>query len=273
MIQRFLFLCTLVCSFVGVVRAQEAQSDSVESSKPNQQRTEWSVNVIGSYGLHDVDFNALPPVENCCLGFESSTGVGYGLQIGASFPLANNGLRLSTRLGYQALPVSYSSFSTNPVYVQGVGTVNAVFEHALDIAFHTVPLHVSLEYPIADWLLLGIGPDAYYVASSSFKQMETLQEPADLNFETGGKTRIDTTSSLSNYNSMVFNAHGSLRVRLGKNLGSIVGLDLLVNYSLPITALFDPQTWQGTASGGSARSYYINRYNLSLLTAGIALAF
>lgn len=272
MMKRILFLCTVALAFVNVTRAQEAESDSAETNTPVQQKTEWSVNVIGSYGMHDVDFNALPPVENCCLGFENSTGIGYGLQIGASFPLTNGGLRLSTRLGYQALPVTYSSFSTNPVYVQGTGTVNAVFEHALDIAFHTVPLHVSLEYPIADWLLLGIGPDAYYVASSSFKQTETLQEPANLNFETGGRTRIDTTAKLTSFNSMVFNAHGSLRVRLGKNIGSIAGIDMLVNYAIPLTALFDPQTWQGT-SGTPPRSYYINRYNLSLLTAGIALAF
>jgi hypothetical protein len=272
MMNRILVLITMLMFGLIHASAQELRSsDSTQPESRSTSSTEWSVNFIGSYGMHDVDFNSLPPVENCCLGFENSNGIGYGIQLGGSFPLSENGLRLSMRAGYQQLPVAYSSFSTSPVYLPGTGTVNAVFKHGLDVTFHTVPVHITLEYELTDWLWLGLGPDAYYIASSAFQQTETLENPSDLLFENGSRTRIDTTGSLSNYNSIVFNAHGSLRVRLGRDIGSIRSVDLLVGYSRPLTPVFDPQTWQGTA-GSPVRSYFINRYNLSLLTAGIAVA-
>jgi hypothetical protein len=271
MIQRTLVLFALAvcCSMAVLAQASDSTQQAADSAAAPS--TEWSVTVLGSYGMHDVDFNSLPPIENCCLGFENSTGIGYGAQIGLSYPLTDNGLRLSSRIGYQLLPVGYSSFSTNPVYVQGTGTVNAVFKHALDLTLHTVPVNVSLEYALTDWLFLGVGPEAYYIASTSFHQTESLENPQGLTFENGSRTRIDTTSSLTSYNSIVFNAQGSLRVRLGKDIGSIRGIDLLLGYSYPLTAVFDPQTWQG-AAGDPVRSYYINRYSISLLTAGLAVA-
>ena len=271
MIQRTLVLFALVLCCSMAVMAQESDTTQQQDPEASASTAEWSVTVLGSYGMHDVDFNSLPPIENCCLGFESSTGIGYGAQFGVSLPLTNGGLRLSSRIGYQVLPVAYSSFSTNPVYVQGTGTVNAVFKHGLDLSLHTVPVNISLEYALTDWLFVGIGPEAQYIASTKFRQTETLENPDGLTFENGSRTRIDTTSSLTRYNSMVFNAQGSLRIRMGRDIGSVRGIDLLLGYSYPLTAVFDPQTWQG-AVGDPVRSYFINRYYISLLTAGIAVA-
>lgn len=271
MMKQILALTTVFLLGTMIAFAQ-VSNDTVQTESPANASTEWSINLFGTNAFHDVDFNSLPPIENCCLGFENSTGIGYGVQLGGSFPLSNDGLRLSTRVGYQILPVTYTSFSTQPVYDQGVGKdVDAVFKHELDLTFHTVPVHLTVEYELTDWLWIGIGPDAYYIASTEFHQTEMLDFPENLMFENGSRTRIDTTSSLSGYNSFVFNAHGSLRVRLFRDLGLIRGIDLNVGYSYPLTPVFDPQTWQGS-TGRPARSYFINRYNISLLTAGIAVA-
>lgn len=249
----------------------QTSNDTARSESPSSALTEWSINIFGTSAFHDVDFNSLPPIENCCLGFDNSTGIGYGVQLGGSFPLSNNGLRLSTRVGYQLLPAAYSSFSTQPVFDRGIGgDVDAVFKHGLDLTFHTVPVHVTLEHELTDWLWIGVGPDAYYIVSTEFRQTEMLEFPTNLMFENGSRTRIDTTSSLSGYNTIVFNVHGSLRVRLLRNIGMIRGIDLNLGYTYPLTSVFDPQTWQGS-TGRPPRSYFINRYNISLLTAGIAV--
>lgn len=251
------------------LRAQE--SDTV-SSDSKQHVMEWSVSVNAAYAMHSVDFNSLPPIENCCLGFDNTNALGFGGSIGMSLPLTSDGLRVGLSAGYMQLPAQFSSFTTDPVYVPGQGTVNAVFKHQIDLTFHTVPVDVMFEYPVIESVWFGLGVNGNYVASASYKQLETLEEPSSLTFENGSKTRIDTTASLTGYNSLIVNGVVSLRARLASNLGSIRGIDLSASYVHPFTDVYDPQTWQGMA-GNPPRSYYINAYRISMIKAGLSVAF
>ncbi|MFN4985248.1 MAG: hypothetical protein ACK5GI_03795 [Ignavibacteria bacterium] len=261
----------LIAFTLGAANMRAQESDTVKND-PQAHKMEWSVSVNGAYAMHEVDFNSLPPIENCCLGFENTNSIGYGGSIGISFPLTDGGLRVGLNAGYMQLPAQFSSFTTDPVYVPGQGTVNAVFKHLIDLTFHTVPVDVMFEYPVLESVWFGLGVNGNYIASASYKQLETLEEPSSLTFENGSKTRIDTTASLAGYNSLVINGVVSLRARLASKLGSIRGIDLTASYVHPFTDVYDPQTWQGLA-GNPPRSYYINAYRISMIKAGLSVAF
>ena len=266
------YVIVVACIAVLSAQGKAQSSDSAATNGQPVERTEWTVMPFASYGMHEVDFNSLPPVENCCIGFENTTGIGFGMMLGTSIPLNEDGLRLALRAGYHQMPAAFSSFSTKPVWVPGMGTVNAVFKEQLDVTYYTIPVDASLEVRVASGVSISVGAQGYYVASTSFSQSETFQEPAVLTFENDNRTRNINSGSLSGYNALVFNGIGSLRTRVASNLGSINGIDVVLSYIHPLSPLFDPQQWTGRTQN-PAGPYYITTYNISILTAGVAIAF
>jgi len=269
MIRNLALYLAFLSALAAAATAQ--QSDSTDSN-PQRHAFEWSIHASAAYAMHDVDFNSLPPIENCCFGFDNTTAIGYGGSLGVSLPLTDDGLRIGLRAGYGQLPAQFASFTTDPVYVPGQGTVNAVFKHQINLTYHTIPVDLHFEYPVLSSVWFGLGVKGLYIASASFKQLETLEEPSGVSFENGTRTRIDKSGELSGYNSLVFNGNVSLRARLASDIGAIRGIDLTASYVHPLTEVYDAQTWQG-AAGSPPRSYYINTYRISMITAGLGLSF
>lgn len=135
-----------------------------------------------------------------------------------------------------------------------------------------MPIDVLFEYPVVKNVWLGLGANGYIIASAGYVQSETLQEPASLTFENGSRTRDNASGSLTGYNTAVFNGIGSLRFRLVERMSSISGIDLLLGYVLPLTSVFEPQTWT-SAAGNPPTEYSINKYKVSMFTAGLMFAF
>jgi len=230
---------------------------------------EWSIGALGSFATHDASFNSLPPVENCCTGFDAKDGLGFGFQVGYTMPLSDDGWLITPRLGYTSLPVEFESYSTEKAFTGDVKLGTALFRHTLDVNWTTLNAGLTAEYGLGKIVWLGIGMEGLFLASASYRQTETLEQPTNLVFETGTRVRLDRNGYLRDFATMVFNATGSLRVRLIPKRTS-AGLDVFVRYSYPLSPVFAPQTWDGIG-GNPARAFYIDRYQLSMLTAGLAI--
>ena len=232
---------------------------------------EIAVSVFGTQAYHNASFNSLPPIENCCSGFTNSKGLGFGAEFGYTTPLSSDGLTITPHVAYLHMPVSFESYSTEKAFTGGVVSGDALFRHTLDVAWSTVTFGARLEYPVITGLHLGVGLDAMYFATGSYHQTETLEEPSNLVFETGTRVRLDRNGYVRGQNDLVFNATGSLRIRLIEKRAGSTGVDLFGRYSLPLQPLFTPRTWRG-AYGNPPATFYIDSYYVNMLTIGLGLA-
>lgn len=168
------------------------------------------------------------------------------------------------------MPVEFESFSTEKAFTGGVVSGDALFRHTLDVSWTTFNLGAVVEYPIIDQFLLGLGLDAMFIASGSFHQTETLEQPTNMVFETGTRVRLDKSGYVRGYNDVVFNATASARIRLIEKNTNSIGLDLFGRYSFPLSKLYAPQTWSG-GSGNPPAQFYVDQYTVSLLTFGLGI--
>ena len=231
---------------------------------------EWSVGAVGTYAVHDAQFNSLPPVENCCTGFDKTEGTGFGVQVAFTTPISNDGWYLTPRLSYQSLPAAFESYSTEKAFMGDVTSGDALFRHTLDVDWSILNAGLSAEYAVAhDRIWLGFGLEGLFMAAGAYRQTETLEQPTNLVFETGTRVRLDRNGYLRDFASMVFNATGSLRLRIIPRRQS-AGLDVFVRYSHPLMPVFAPQTWDGIV-GNPPRAFFIDQYRMTMFTAGVAL--
>lgn len=228
---------------------------------------EWSVGAVASFATHDASFNALPPVENCCTGFDARNGLGFGLQLGYTMPL-RDAWSITTRFGYTSLPVAFESFSTEKAFTGDIKSGTALFRHTLDVTWTTLQAGLSAEHALGTFMWLGAGVEGMIMAAGSYRQTETLEQPSNLVFETGTNVRLDRNGYLRDFTEMVLNITGSVRVRLIPKTTSF-GLDAVLRYSYPITPVYAPQSWD--ASGGNPpRMLYVDRYQISMISGGLS---
>jgi|GEM_PF-374870 len=233
---------------------------------------EISLSVFGTQAAHNGSFNSLPPVENCCTGFTSSKGIGYGFELAMTTPVSADGFVVTPHVGYQHMPVAFESFSTEKAFTGGVVSGTALFRHTLDVSWSVVTFGARMEYPLFGGFFLGLGLDGNFFATGRYHQTETLEEPSNLVFESGTRTRLDRNGYVRGNNDFVFSATGSARIRLVEKQIGTIGVDIFGRYSLPLQPLFNPQKWSGMY-GNPPAQFYIDSYTVAMISAGLGLAF
>ena len=253
------------------VHTHDHNHQHVHNHGANHTHDEITISVLGTQAYHNASFNSLPPIENCCSGFTDSRGLGFGAEIGYTTPLSSDGLTITPHVAYQHMPVAFESYSTEKAFTGGVVSGDALFRHTLDVAWSVVTFGARLEYPVLQGIHLGVGIDGMFFATGSYHQTETLEEPTNLVFETGTRVRLDRNGYIRGQNDVVFNATGSLRIRILEKKQGTAGIDLFGRYSLPLQPLFNPQTWRGNY-GNPPATFYIDSYYVNMLTFGIGFA-
>ena len=246
-------------------REQEREQRKIDTT--SQVQSEISIGVMGVLGFHQGSFAALPPVENCCTGYEGTTGFGYGAQLTYLLPLGDGVFALQPRLSWQALPASFSTTSTQKIDVGEIKSGDGIFQHDLDVTWSTIGIGLQGEVALLDRVLhVGLGAEGLFVLSGSYQQTETLTSPSNVVFkETGTNVRDNRSGSLEQYESMLWNITGSVRAQLYRDADAAMsGIDLFARYALPLTPLYATGTvWRGVEID----------YRLSYLAIGVAVVF
>lgn len=247
-------------------------SDTLSSSSSSDSaRTEFSVQLLGAYGFHRAEFKSLPPFENCCNGFSSTSALGYGAQLGLTFPLGSSDLLLGVRAGVMSLPASYVATTTQKIYAGQLQSVDAEFEYTTNLTWNGLTGGLALEYPLSKRLFIGAGVEGMYVLSATYTQKERIVYPSTVvtYAETNDIVRDDRTGNLEKYNALVVGINASARLRLLEpNRSGIRALDLVARYNYALSPLYsNGLTWSDTQGSKTLQAPYTLHY----LALGLAL--
>lgn len=267
---------TLVCVMASPLSAQgnrRGQSNDTlsASSSSDSKSTEISVQLLGAYGFHRTSFISLPPFENCCNGFSSTSALGYGAQLGLTLPLGSSDLLLGVRAGVMSLPASYVATTTQKIYAGQLQSVDAEFEYTTNLTWNGLTGGVALEYPLSKRLFIGAGVEGMYVLSATYTQKERIVSPSTVvkYAETNDIVRDDRTGNLEQYNSLVIGINGAARFRvLEPNRSGIRALDIVARYNYALSPLYsNGLTWSDSQGSKTLQAPYTLHY----LALGLAL--
>jgi hypothetical protein len=246
--------------------------DSVASAtNTDSSSTEFSLQLLGAYGFHRTSFISLPPFENCCNGFSSTSALGYGAQLGLSLPLGSSDVVMGVRAGVMSLPASYVATTTQKIYAGQLQSVDAVFEYTTNLTWNGLTGGVALEYPLSKRLFIGAGVEGMYVLSATYTQKERIVSPSTVvtYAETNDIVRDDRSGNLEKYNALVVGINASARLRLLEpNRSGIRALDLVARYNYALSPLYsNGLTWTDTQGSKTLQAPYTLHY----LALGLAL--
>lgn len=246
--------------------------DSVASAtNTDSSSTEFSLQLLGAYGFHRTSFISLPPFENCCNGFSSTSALGYGAQLGLSLPLGSSDVVMGIRAGVMSLPASYVATTTQKIYAGQLQSVDAVFEYTTNLTWNGLTGGVALEYPLSKRLFIGAGVEGMYVLSATYTQKERIVSPSTVvtYAETNDIVRDDRSGNLEKYNALVVGINASARLRLLEpNRSGIRALDLVARYNYALSPLYsNGLTWTDTQGSKTLQAPYTLHY----LALGLAL--
>jgi hypothetical protein len=249
--------------FVSMFVSVRAQDGGAVGTKV---KPEVSASITAGYGFHDGTFRSLPPVENCCTGYESSGGFSTGGHVSLAIPVANGALLLGTKFGYQYFNAAFSATTVEKVYGGSVASVDARIRHDLDVSWNMAVIGVGAEYAIMKQLWLGLWLDGFYVIRAGYEQRETIESPANIVFENGATTRDVHSGKLADYNSITGGVAGQIRYRLfdREDIGTFTGIDLVCRYMVPFTSLYQHDTqWRESSID----------YKLRYIVGGVSVTF
>ncbi|MCS7176092.1 MAG: hypothetical protein NZ960_00465 [Candidatus Kapabacteria bacterium] len=161
------------------------------------------IGVAGEFALHSASFRTLSPsIPNCCPGFRSEAGWGWGIV--ATY----DGLRLAPRLrllaegGYSHRQTSFRQVEQTTVSTTDGTGVPGVIEHELYTRLEAITLAALLGYNPFEQLhqlQFRVGVQLSRVLRSSFSQRERLVEPPYGYFtDTGRRVRNEFSGTIPN---------------------------------------------------------------------------
>ncbi|MCS6965831.1 MAG: hypothetical protein NZ473_03590 [Candidatus Kapabacteria bacterium] len=168
---------------------------------PVQAQYATGIGFFADVSLHTADFRTLAPdIPNCCPGFETATGFGWGI-FGTydGFRLAPR-LRLLLEANYRRYAATFLQQERTTVATSEGTGVSGTFEHELQTRLHTLATALLLGYnpleQLPQWQLR-LGVQAGWTLQSSFHQRERLVEPPYGYFmDTGTRTRNEYSGSI-----------------------------------------------------------------------------
>lgn len=182
--EKFLLLLALV---PGVVHAQYAIGGGM----------------LADVNAHRSSFRSISPdIPNCCPGFESATGFGWGMFATYDGLRLAPRLRLLTELSYRSHEATFLQREATTVSSPEGTAAAGVFEHELKTRWRLLTAGLFLGYsPVEDLpqLQLRLGIAASHVLAASFWQQERIVEPDYGYFpDTERRTRNEHSGSLPN---------------------------------------------------------------------------
>lgn len=251
---------------IAAIQHGAAQTDVSRTVLQAQRpKPEVSASIVAGYGFHDGSFRSLPPVENCCTGFESSGGFSTGANVALTIPVSNGSLRIGTRLGYQYFAAGFSSTTTEKVYGGTVVSVDARIRHDLDLSWNMAVVGIGAEYALSRKLWLGLWLDGLYVLRGGYDQRETLESPTNIVFETETMVRDERSGALEDYTALTGGVVGQIRYRIidGEQNG-FTGIDIVCRYMVPLGGLYsDTMQWRESCID----------YKLRYIVGGLSITF
>ncbi len=220
----------LLLNLLLVISTYHLYSQSNENVSPN---VIWYSGGSGGLNnnIHNVDFQQLPGVANCCEKFESGDGFGFSGGFLFGLPLSNSfGLELRT------------DFQTNNALIQsiepaifGIGgePVDGEIEHSLDIKMSTIGIQPLLKINPFGQFNIYLGSRISLFMQNDFYQKETIIKPA-IEFLDDDNTRNDTSGIVEDLRGMNYSITGGISYNIPLNSTGSVMLspEIFIDYGL-----------------------------------------
>ncbi len=200
MFGKLVIILTYLALSVGLMAKEDAKKVQVDTNllKPKY-GLNFSYDVISNFA----DFRKFKDVNNCCMGFTNTTGLGYS--IGGTYDLPR-----TYKYGYQLLlDFNYANtfFTSNEnidVIIDGRATPG-VFQHQLFSELYSINVNPNIYYkPLDKYALnLNAGISLSVLANSYFSQKEIILQPSDRGeYKEGGRERNYFTGDIPNATSL-----------------------------------------------------------------------
>ncbi len=150
--------------------------------------------VLANINAHTANFRTISPdIPNCCPGFESATGFGWGIFATYDGVRLAPQLRLLAELSYRRHEATFLQREPTTVSSPQGSATPGTFEHELRTRWSTVMTALLVGYSPVEELpqfQLRLGIAAGHTLSADFQQRERLVEPEYGYFaDTGTRTR------------------------------------------------------------------------------------
>lgn len=203
----------------------------------------YKAGVFFDYNIntHHPDFKELPGVPNCCPRFLE--GNGNGVTIGALFEyLFPDKMSAAARLSFSGEGGLLWGYDYDYINYQN-NIYKAKIRHELDITLNTLSLGMYFQYNFWDRFYVHAGPRFSFLIAKSFSQIEILKDPPDGQFETGGRTRNNTSGKISETASVLGFMEAGISYELPLNKQEYLFLAPEVFYSIPFTDIVKDYKW------------------------------
>lgn len=197
--------------------------------------------------LYNAKFKELPGVQNCCVEFGNTFGLGYIFHFGYEYAFKKKVLDMPVRLD---LSVSYSNLSANfsemdnfANIITGNSYVVGKVEHRLESSLNTIFLEPGIFFKPIENLPLSfrLGLELGIIVTKKFTQSENLISPDGVTFENHLRTRNVQSGTLPESRSTMAALSFGARYDLFKSGNWNFMPEARFNYGL--TSLVKDITW------------------------------
>jgi len=214
----------------------------VANAQPKQ---EVGLYVSGALNLHNASFTRLGDVRSCCPEFTNTSGLGWSAGAFYTYPL-NDLWRLQARLTYADRSATLEDTETSFVadLRDSAKVVEALFVHEVHASVTDIGLEPLLLFRPFGRLDIMIGGRIAIPIATTFRQTETLTEPADYGSYLGGnRVYVDTSADIPNVVSPQLSIATGLRYVIPLGARGATFLAPEIQYTIPLTQISDGTTW------------------------------
>lgn len=128
-----------------------------------------------NYNLHSANFHRLPGIPNCCLSFESGTGIGYTFGALLEY-LIDEHFQASIRINTSNLSAKLVRTEATTIIPNGI-SVPGEFEHILESTITDIGLEPLFGWNVYKGLTVHAGVRISNVITHDYSQMEKISKP------------------------------------------------------------------------------------------------
>ncbi len=218
-----------------------AQQSGEATDATQGYRRSIGVYATGGVNLLTASVTGLPGIPSCCPTY--STGTGLGLAVGGLYDVVfSPSVSLLARAGVSTAGGTLRATENILVNPDG-GAVPGTVIHTLATTRLFATIEPLIKMRLAGELSGMVGPVLGVGVSTSFDQVERLDQPSDVTFENGQRTRFAFSGTIPEASTMIAGAVVGVRYELPMTSDRSMSLIPEITYTHYLSSLQSNQTW------------------------------
>ncbi len=210
-----------------------------------QPKEEIGIYLSGALNLHNASFKRLGTIRSCCPEFTNTSGFGTSAGVFYTYPF-NDTWRIQGRLTYADRSATFTD--TEQSFVadlrDSAKVIEALFTHEIVASITDIGFEPLLLFRPLGGLDVMLGARIAIPIVSTFRQTETLTEPADYGSYLGaGRVYVDTSADIPSFVSTQMSVVLGLRYYIPLRTRGVTFFAPEFQYSIPLTRISDGTPW------------------------------